>query len=306
MKLIYSFSVKQNFESPSKKLDILYFYFLSNLFAKQSGFETVMFCEKNDEDYLQGIDYDKIEYISSSEILEYPAWAGNSLHKILAISKTKEPFIYCNPTSVLFKDIFLKENLGKDIFYISQAVSKDVFVNKAQKIIKKYPEIPDISYRNRYYNTAIFGGNDYLTINKSANIVLDFLNKERDYLDFICGDNFLNMENNNALYSANLPSMIDSVWLPQLCEFILEKPMIQLFSNAETEQLEKKSFDKELADGTFEIENFSSILYKYAERHNDLILRLKSESGFYDTNSLTSKEINKINGYAMMKYGLSF
>jgi hypothetical protein len=265
-----------------------------------------MFCEKEYEDVLLGIGYDKIITLPYEEMYDFPEWADSGLHKIFAMSLMDEPFIYLDPTSVFFTDKKLKEIKDKDIIYLNQDLGKDIFVNKSQKILNKRPVFEDLSFKNRYYNTGVFGGNDFNTIKKSSKIILNFLKENAEYLDFICGDNMLNLEDRSSLYFANLARTIDSVWLPQLCEYISKKPLFALFSNSDTQPLEQRAYDLESDSESFEIQDTNSIIYKYAERHNDIILKLKAENNFYDRNPLSPEEINKIKGFAMMKYGITF
>jgi hypothetical protein len=306
MKLIYSYSAKYNFQSPSKNIDILYLYFLSNILAKQYGYKTVMVCEKEDQDNLLGINYDEMIFTPHEELYDFPDWAQSSIHKLYAIHKMNEPFLYINPTSIFFTDKSLVQACDKDITFTNQDVSKDFFVNKSRKIIKKQPEVEGFSYRNRYYNTSFLGGKNFVPVVKAANIILPFLKENAEYLDFICGDNMDNYKNKNMLYFANLERLIDCVWLPQLAEHISGETLEPVFSSESIKKLEAKQYDLEADDGSFEIEDKNSVIFKYANRHHDLIELEKAQSNFYDNKRLSASEINKIKGFAMLKYGISF
>jgi hypothetical protein len=309
MKIVFSYSPKYSFASRAKNIDILYFYFLSNLFAREYGYKTVMFCAKEYSDLLLNIKYDEMIYLPDEESYDYPDWTENSLHKLQAISKMAEPFVYLNPTCLLFKRDILQRisNTENDtIYYSNQEIANDYLVDKSHKILKKWPDYNGFIFKNRYYNTSIFGGTDVKTMSAAANLILDFLKENAEYLDFICGDNFINLENRHTKYFANMSRMIDSVWMPQLCEQISGRKLESLITNNEIERIQRKQFDKQNEEGVYEMESPGTALSQIASRHADLITRLQSTDHIIDNKPLSIEEINKIKGFAMMKYGISF
>lgn len=145
----------------------------SNYLAKRHGYKTRLYTDLKNYKLLKNIEYDEIIFLDEKIIKEFPE-TGWSLGKILTMSMVNEPFIHIDFDLLLVNDIpkYIKNT---PCFLLHNEPHLDCKKSMIQKLYNKYQNLDEINYNFVHStNCAIFGVNDYKTVNESCKKVLDY------------------------------------------------------------------------------------------------------------------------------------
>lgn len=168
------------------------FYSLKCL--KDNGYTVTLITDDYGKELLSNylkLEYDKID-LSLNNLQTSPHLWG--LSKVYAYSIQTKPFIYIDLDAFMIQELpkechnaaIICQNIEVEYpCYYSGYLSFDKFINYKDKIYKYVEDGFKNSDAGNSYNTAIFGGNDLVTIHKYCNEVFEFA--EKNYLtDLIC------------------------------------------------------------------------------------------------------------------------
>jgi hypothetical protein len=194
---------------------------ISNYLAKKHGYTTELYADKYHYEKLKNIPYDNIIIIENKELERLPlnVWSAG---KILTFSKINEPFLHLDMDVFLIKNYlekFLNQNL---IFFHSEPwISEQHWKNKFPNIcnhMSNISEFNNLDYKS--FNCAITGGANFKSINNSANIVLNYLIHNKDYI-----------QKNTDHSKVNAAMFFEQVVFTGLCREYCKKPSLVLKNN---------------------------------------------------------------------------
>lgn len=234
MKIIFSHWSKakpDEYQSVFKELAAV-----SNYFAKQHGYETVLYTDGPGEVLLQNIEYNNIIRMPEFLLDKFPK-TGWSLGKLFATSMMGEPFLHLDFDLFLFKPIDQKF-LEKPAVFFHDEIWMDEILANSSFVLKKCPELLKNNKNYRSYNCAIFGGTDYKSFRDVAKYICDFAVENSVFLEKMSlQQRELKRKKlvNNFIYLAML---LEQLWMPQLLkqrdisiETILYNPEMDRFIN---------------------------------------------------------------------------
>lgn len=154
----------------------------SNYLAKKHGYKTRLYTDIKNYDLLKNIDYDEIIFLDEDIIKQFPE-RGWSLGKILAMSMVNQPFIHIDFDLLLVNNI--PDNLQNEQCFVFHNEPHIKFNKKIMtKLYNKYNNLNEIDIK--YFqskNCAIFGANDYQTVNKCCKKIINYAINNRILLD---------------------------------------------------------------------------------------------------------------------------
>jgi len=248
MKIIFSYWSDAN---PEEKFFFKEIAAVSNYFAKQHGYETVLYTDVSGNLLLNKIDYDNIILMPENLLNKFPK-TGWSLGKLLATSMIKEPFFHLDFDLFLFKP--LEENIiNSPITFLHDEIWMDAILANSSFVLKKKPELLKNLNNYRSYNCAIFGGKDYKTFNEVSKYIYEYAIENAEFLEKISTQQrtFKNKKIvNDYLY---LAMILEQLWLPQIIKLkgfdlktILHNSKMDKFINKNyAEDIDTKNFTKQ-------------------------------------------------------------
>jgi hypothetical protein len=158
--------------------------------VKKHGYKTDLYVDKANYHKFDRLNFDEKILLDQSILDQFPknVW---SLGKLLSFTQVNEPFFHIDFDLFIIEDQ-LKHFLNKKFVayheegWMNEMLqSPDPDLNLFQEDIKNaYKDFnySDVSYENiKSYNCAIIGGTAIDEIKKSANIVLNYAKKEKNY-----------------------------------------------------------------------------------------------------------------------------
>jgi hypothetical protein len=211
MKIIFSYwsQAKPEHNSVFKELAAV-----SNYFAQQHGYETILYTDVAGNLLLNKIEYDQIILMPEHILNQFPQ-TGWSLGKLLATSMTNEPFLHLDFDLFLFKPIEEKF-LNKEAVFFHDEIWMDETLANSSFILKKKPEILKDINNYRSYNCAIFGGNNYKAFQDSAKYICNFAMVNASFLEKMSMQQRVLKRKklvNDYIY---LAIMLEQLWMPQI------------------------------------------------------------------------------------------
>lgn len=211
MKIVFSYwsNADPEHQSVFKELAAV-----SNYFAKQHGYETVLYADGPGEMLLNKIEYDNIIRLPGYILNKFPR-TGWSLGKLYTTSIMNEPFLHLDFDLFLFKPIedYL---LSKDALFFHDEIWMDEVLASSSFVLKRKPEILKDTVNYRSYNCAIFGGNNYTAFKDTAKYICDFALENSDFLEKMSvQQRKLKKQKlvNDYIYLAML---LEQLWMPQI------------------------------------------------------------------------------------------
>jgi hypothetical protein len=154
---------------------------ISHKLVKKLGYETLLFVNKENLSKFDNIGYDEIEIIDTKLLNKLPknVW---SLGKIAAFSLINEPFCHID-FDVFLTNKILDEYKNKNIFCFHREPWRPMY--QFSPYYEKAIQDLDIKEDNffRTYNCATIGGKATKEMNESANIVLEYAIKNKEFLE---------------------------------------------------------------------------------------------------------------------------
>ena len=136
MKIVFSYWSKANPEHDPLFKELAA---VSNYFAKQHGYETVLYTDIAGNLLLNKIEYDKIILMPEHILNKFPK-TGWSLGKLLATSMINEPFLHLDFDLFLFKPI--EESVfNKQAVFFHDEIWMDEILANSSFVLKRKPEI---------------------------------------------------------------------------------------------------------------------------------------------------------------------
>ncbi len=234
MKVIFSYWSKaktDEHQSVFKELAAV-----SNYFAKQHGYETVLYADGPGEILLKDIEYDNIIRMPEYTLDKFPK-TGWSLGKLFATSMMNEPFLHLDFDLFLFKPIEQKF-LEKPAVFFHDEIWMDEILANSSFVIKRSPELLKNNKNYRSYNCAIFGGTDYKAFKEVAKYICDFAVENSDFLEKMSSQQRVLKRKNLVSHFIYLAMLLEQLWMPQLLkkrnipiETILYNPEMDGFIN---------------------------------------------------------------------------
>ncbi len=211
MKIIFSNIKSFDRGSVPDNLYYLEMAALSNYFVKSNGFETIFFGDEDSLKEFKNIEYDHFQLINKKEIDIFPKCMW-SMGKLVALTKVNEPVLHVD------MDLFFNK-LDHTL------INKDIICLHSEMFIKDMPILQELfEIRPRQaegfdvvsYNCGIIGGKDYITINKSINILFNFINDNYDYINKIYNQ-YKNIEKYGSIF---FPAVLaEQIWLFQIFKY---------------------------------------------------------------------------------------
>jgi hypothetical protein len=211
MKIVFSYWSKANPEHDPLFKELAA---VSNYFAKQHGYETVLYTDIAGNLLLNKIEYDKIILMPEHILNKFPK-TGWSLGKLLATSMINEPFLHLDFDLFLFKPIEESVFNKQAVFFHDEIWMDEVLANSSF-VLKRKPEILKDNNNYRSYNCAIFGGNNYKAFQDAAKYICNFAITNSDFLEKMSlQQRQLKRKElvNNYIYLAML---LEQLWMPQI------------------------------------------------------------------------------------------
>ncbi len=191
---------------------------LSNYHAKQLGFETIFFGDEESLKELKNIEYNYFEIISNKEINQFPCCLW-SMGKLIALKKVKEPCIHLD-MDIFLKDCFDKEKLNKDIVCLNDEIFQNQNMINLQSIFKNFKPIQANGEETISYNCGIMGGNDYITMHNSINIIFNYVIQNYDFIESINSE-FSKKEIYKNIFCPTV--LVEQIWLFQILKGFFKK-----------------------------------------------------------------------------------
>lgn len=159
----------------------------------------------------KNINYNHFEKVSLEQIKKYPNFLW-SLGKLVSVYNLNEPFLHLDLDLLLFRPL-KKEIFEKDIVCFHTEPFSTHLMQQMQEIVNIRPEETN-PYSLMSHNCAIFGGIDYLTIKKSINLLLNFIENNCENLNasYI---KYQKRPNNEKIEYFDLSILAEQVWLFQ-------------------------------------------------------------------------------------------
>jgi hypothetical protein len=213
MKIVYSHVINRN-RGDNFQLHYLELAALSNFLIKKHypNFETVFYGDKESVEIFKNIKYDRFEILSNNILNQLPRelW---TLGKLCTYLQINEPFFHIDFDMLLFKPL-PKNCFTKDIvcFHNEYFVNHEMenMQNKVIILPKECANQPSISY-----NCGIFGGQSIDSIHKSSEIVLNFVIKNKTYIEEMTR-NYRQNFNKVPYYYFDISVLIEQVWVFQI------------------------------------------------------------------------------------------
>lgn len=269
MKIIFSHWSKANPEHEGLFKELAA---VSNYFAKQHGYETVLYTDGAGQLLLNNIEYDNIVRMPESILNKFPK-TGWSLGKLLATSMINEPFLHLDFDLFLFKPIE-KDLFNKPAVFFHDEIWMDEVLANSIFVLKKKPELLKDITNYRSYNCAIFGGTNYEAFKESAKYICDFAIQHSDFLEKMSlqqRDLQRKKMVKNFIYLAML---LEQLWMPQ----ILSKKGVNIETilyNKEMDKFINKNYAKDI-----DVTNFlkQEKNWEYEKEYREYYVMLNKEA----------------------------
>lgn len=184
---------------------------VSNYFAKQHGFETILFGDEESLNDFKNVEYDHFEKISNNEINQFPECLW-SMGKLIALKKVKEPCIHLD-MDIFLRECFDKNKLNKDILCLHDEIFQNNNMKKLQSIFRNYKPKEAEGQETISYNCGIMGGSDYISMHNSIDIIFDYVIKNYEFIDAINNKYSKKEIYKHVFYP---PVLVEQIWLFQI------------------------------------------------------------------------------------------
>lgn len=188
---------------------------LSNYLSQQHGHKTIFYGDKNSLEIFNHIPFNERYELTDPRILKMPKelW---SICKFFAIIERNAPFLHIDHDMLLFKNIdekFLKKN----ILYFHKEPFLDEKTHNYQKAFKLQLE-KGARYKNKSYNCAILGGQNYKILKQICNEIIDYIIENLEKINStIHSKKISKFENFMA------PVLVEQVWIFKLLQHYKQK-----------------------------------------------------------------------------------
>ena len=183
---------------------------VANYWCKKHGFKTTFFGDETSLSLYKNIEYDNFKLIPESFIKSNTKYFW-SIGKLYAIRQTNNPFLHID------SDLFLTKPLPEN--YLKQdtvCFHNEKFVQNHIDILQYLFKIKPKESENKSnvsYNCGIMGGQDYQSWHKAIDILISFVDQNRETIDFISKKYTNDPKYAHLFYP---PVLFEQIWLFQI------------------------------------------------------------------------------------------